>query len=178
MTRIIIIGNGGTGKSTLGEKLGKILNLKVTHLDKMTFKPGWIRVDEDEFKNKLSEIISERDWIIEGWSYHSTLKLRLEASTIIIYLKYSILICYWNAFLRHLKYFYRQNPYDPPDSPILKKTNKMVKAIWKVYKEYEPELQGMLKDYEGKKKILVFENRKELNMFVKKLESSKCLMSR
>lgn len=178
MTRIIIIGNGGTGKSTLGEKLGNILNLKVTHLDKMTFKPGWIRVDEGEFIKKLSEIISGRDWIVEGWSYHSTLRMRLDASTIIIYLKYSIYVCYWNAFLRHLKYFCRQNPYDPPDSPILKKTNKMVKAIWKVYKEYEPELQGMLKDLEDKKRILVFENRKELNKFVKKLESSKCIMSR
>ncbi|MDQ3021062.1 MAG: topology modulation protein [Bacteroidota bacterium] len=40
MKRILIIGNGGTGKSTLGEKLGKILNLEVTHLDKMTYNPG------------------------------------------------------------------------------------------------------------------------------------------
>ncbi len=170
MTRIIIIGNGGTGKSTLGEKLGKILNLKVTHLDKMTYKPGWIRVDEGEFRKQLSEIISERNWIVEGWSYHSTLRMRLEASTIIIYLKYSIFICYRNALLRHIKYFYRQNPYDPPDSPILKKTNKMIKAMWKVYKEYEPQLQEMLKEFESEKRILVFENRNELNRFVKKIE--------
>lgn len=173
MTRIIIIGNGGTGKSTLGEKLGKILNLKVTHLDKLTFKPGWKRVDEDEFRKSLSELISERNWIIEGWSYHSTLRMRLEASTIIIYLKYSIFICYWNALLRHIKYFYRQNPYDPPGSPILKKTNKMVKAIWKVYREYEPELCEMLKEFEKDKKVLIFESRRELNMFVKKLETAK-----
>lgn len=173
MTRIIIIGNGGTGKSTLGERLGKILNLEVTHLDKMTFKPGWIRVDEDVFRKQLNEIISKENWIVEGWSYHSTLRMRLEASTTIIYLKYSIFICYRNALLRHIKYFYRQNPYDPDGSPILKKTNKMVKAIWKVYKEYEPELQEMLKKYETEKKIIVFERRRDLNKFIKKLEAAK-----
>lgn len=169
MTRIIIIGNGGTGKSTLGEKLGKIFNLEVTHLDKITFKPGWIRVDEDEFRKQLNEIISKEDWIVEGWSYHSTLRMRLEVSTIIIYLKFSIFTCYRNALIRHIKYFYRQNPYDPEDSPILKKTNKMVKAMWKVHKEYEPELQEMLKEFKNQKKIFVFERRKDLNEFVKKL---------
>ncbi len=40
MTRIIIIGNGGTGKSTLGDKLNKILNMEVFHLDRRTFLPG------------------------------------------------------------------------------------------------------------------------------------------
>ncbi len=170
MTRIIIIGNGGTGKSTLGEKLGKILNLEVTHLDKITYNPGWTRVDEDVFKKKLAGIISKENWIIEGWSYHSTLRLRLEASTIIIYLKYSIFICYWYAFIRHVKYSYRQNPYDPDNSPILNKTGKMVKAMWKVYKVYEPELQQMLKEFEHTKRLLVFESRKDLNRFLKKTE--------
>lgn len=175
MTRIIIIGNGGTGKSTLGEKLGKILNLEVTHLDKMTFKPGWVRVDENEFRKNLDEIISKENWIVEGWSYHSTLRLRLEASTIIIYLKYSIFVCYWYALIRHIKFSYRQNPYDPDNSPILNKTGKMVKAMWKVYKQYEPELQEMLKEYGNTKQLLVFENRYDLNEFLKKVEINKSI---
>ena len=172
MTRIIIIGNGGTGKSTLGDKLSKILNIDVTHLDKITFKPGWIRVDEEEFKKNLTDIISKEDWIIEGWSYHSTLRMRLEASTIIIYLKYSVFFCYWNALLRHIKYSFRQNPYDPDSSPILKKTSKMVKAMWKVYKEYEPELQTMLDEFKDKKNILTFGKRKDLNEFVNKVKKN------
>lgn len=166
MKRIVIIGNGGSGKSTLGEKLSKILNIEVTHLDKITFKPGWIRVEESEFRKTLDEIISEENWIVEGWSYHSTLKKRLEASTVIIYLKFNIFFCYRNALLRHIKYSFRQNPYDPPNSPILKKTNKMVKAMWKVYKVYEPELQQMLEELKERKKIFVFENRKEVNRFL------------
>lgn len=173
MTRIIIIGNGGTGKSTLGANLSKILNIEVTHLDKITFKPGWIRVDEAEFIENLNRIISKENWIIEGWSYHSTLRMRLEASTIIIYLKYSIIFCYWNAFLRHIKYSFRQNPYDPVDSPILNKTSKMVKAIWKVYKVYEPELQKMLDELKDEKVLLTFMKRKDLNRFVREVETNK-----
>lgn len=166
MIRIIIIGNGGTGKSTLGERLSGILNINVTHLDIFTFKPGWIRVEESEFRKILQEKMSGENWIIEGWSYHSTLKERLDNATIIIYLKYNIVICYWNALLRHIKYSYRQNPYDPPDSPILKKTGRMVRAMWKVYREYEPELQIMLNGLEAQKKIYVFKSRKELQKFI------------
>jgi adenylate kinase family enzyme len=36
--KIIIVGNGGTGKSTLGEKLGKELNIPVSHLDRLGLK--------------------------------------------------------------------------------------------------------------------------------------------
>ncbi len=31
--RILIIGNGGTGKSTLADRLGKEYDIPVTHLD-------------------------------------------------------------------------------------------------------------------------------------------------
>lgn len=166
MQRIFIIGNGGTGKSTLGEKLGKILCKKVYHLDKLTFKPGWIRTEEEEFKKTLDKIISGESWIIEGWSYHSTLKKRLEAADVIIYLKFPVHICYLYALKRHISYSFRQNPYDPEDSPILFKTKKMIKAMWKVYKEYEPELNVMLNKME-KKNIIVFNKRVEVNEFIK-----------
>jgi len=156
MTRIIIIGNGGTGKSTLGDKLSRILNIEVFHLDKMTFLPGWERVPEEKFRNKLHEAMQKENWIIEGWSYHTTLKKRLEEASVIIYLKFPIYVCYIYALERHIKYSNRQNPYDPDNSPILNKTVKMVKAMWKVYKEYEPEFQLMLEEIKSKKEGFMF----------------------
>ena len=176
MTRIIIIGNGGTGKSTLGDKLSRILDIEVFHLDRMTFMPGWERVPEEVFRKKLDEAIIQENWIIEGWSYHSTLKKRLEEANVIIYLKFPIYVCYTYALERHLKYSYRQNPYDPDNSPILRKTFKMVKAMWKVYKEYEPELQTMLEKVRDKKKLYVFEKRKEVNKFIEDVLSKKMVI--
>jgi adenylate kinase family enzyme len=35
MKRILIIGSGGAGKSTLARHLGEILNIEIFHLDKL-----------------------------------------------------------------------------------------------------------------------------------------------
>jgi len=40
MDRIMIIGCGGAGKSTLARKLGEKLSIPVVHLDKLWWKPG------------------------------------------------------------------------------------------------------------------------------------------
>jgi adenylate kinase family enzyme len=49
MTKIIIIGNGGTGKSTLGDQLSRLLSIPIYHIDELTMKEGWERVPESDF---------------------------------------------------------------------------------------------------------------------------------
>jgi len=34
MDRILVLGSGGAGKSTLAKQLGKLLNIRVDHLDR------------------------------------------------------------------------------------------------------------------------------------------------
>jgi hypothetical protein len=160
--RIIIIGNGGTGKSTLGEYLSRELSIPVTHLDQLSMRPGWQYVTEREFTEKLLSIISGETWIVEGWAFHSTLQMRLRAATTIIHLDYPIWHCYWNALKRHIRYSFKQNPYDPPNSPIWKKTKKMAKAMWFVYKKYEPEARQWLGQLRHKQ-VLIFSSRRQLN---------------
>ena len=159
--KIIITGNGGTGKSTLADKLGKLLKLPVTHLDTITFGRNWVRLDETEHRKILYEILSGNNWIVEGWSYQSTMKERMDAAEIIIYLAYPPWFSYMNACKRHLQYTFKQNPYDPPGSWIWKKTIRMFKAMNLVRKIYEPEFNLWLKDYYGKKMIFVI--KREVN---------------
>lgn len=164
--KIIILGNGGSGKSTLGEKLSKKLNIPVYHLDRLTFKTGWVRVDEKEFTEKLKNILSEENWIVEGWSYNTTIPMRLQAAELIIYLEFNVWLCNWYALKRHLQYTFKQNPYDPPNSNIWKKTIRMIKAMWMVHKIYEPQLWKLLHKYTETKTIVRVKNRKELNFFI------------
>ncbi|WP_343388145.1 hypothetical protein [Candidatus Amarobacter glycogenicus] len=42
MKRVLIIGSGGAGKSTLARHLGEISGLPVIHLDAEHWRPGWI----------------------------------------------------------------------------------------------------------------------------------------
>ena len=47
MERILIIGCGGAGKSTLARRLGEKTGLPVVHLDKLYWRPGWQHVTRE-----------------------------------------------------------------------------------------------------------------------------------
>ena len=52
MKKIMIIGSGGAGKSTLSVKISNILNLPLFHLDAIFWKPNWTPSTDQEFTNK------------------------------------------------------------------------------------------------------------------------------
>lgn len=167
MNRIIIIGNGGTGKSTLGARLGKKCNLPVIHLDQLGWDAQWTRVPETTFKKRLEEILQQPSWIIEGWSYQSTIPMRFNAADTIIYLAFPVWRAYWGATRRILQYFFRQNPYDPPNSPRRAVIWLTYKAMWRVYRHYEPEVRQLLTSTYAQKKIFVFHSRRKLKKFLR-----------
>ena len=50
MKRILIIGSGGAGKSTLAVKLSELLGLDVVHLDSYFWNPNWEKTPTDKWK--------------------------------------------------------------------------------------------------------------------------------
>ncbi|HJP33228.1 MAG: AAA family ATPase [Candidatus Latescibacteria bacterium] len=56
MNRVVIIGPGGAGKSTLARQLGERLGIEVVHLDRVFWRPGWVRVPREEQQQLLQEI--------------------------------------------------------------------------------------------------------------------------
>ena len=52
MERVMIIGCGGAGKSTLARQLGEVTGLPVVHLDKLFWKSGWVESSKAEIDEK------------------------------------------------------------------------------------------------------------------------------
>ena len=56
MERVMIIGCGGAGKSTLARQLGEKTGLPVVHLDQIYWSPGnWQHLEKEEFKHLFSK---------------------------------------------------------------------------------------------------------------------------
>lgn len=101
MERIVIIGCGGAGKSTLARQLGEKLQLPVVHLDKLFWRPGWQQVPPEEFDALLQTELAKEKWIMDG-NFNRTIAQRIARCDTVIYLDLSRFACLWGVVKRVL----------------------------------------------------------------------------
>ena len=93
MERIIIIGCGGAGKSTLARQLGEKLRLPVVHLDQIFWSPGnWHHLEKEEFDSLLLQEMEKPRWIMDG-NFNRTMLQRLGKCDTVIYLDFNRFVC-------------------------------------------------------------------------------------
>lgn len=109
MQRIMIVGNGGAGKTVLANRLGRLLAIPVTHLDALRYDSSWNIVPEERFAAAQREIITEPSWIIDGNSLHS-LPLRLAAADTVIIVDPPPWVCLRGILQRRRRYGGGQHP--------------------------------------------------------------------
>ena len=88
MQRIVIVGSGGSGKSMLARQIGAVLGLDVVHLDRLLWKPGWVRLPPQEQEAVSADTVSGSRWIVEG-DHLRTQPLRFAAADTIIFLDFT-----------------------------------------------------------------------------------------
>ena len=140
--RILIVGSGGAGKSTLSRTLGKRLNLQVVHLDSLFWNPGWIPTPKPEFLVKVKQELSKPEWIMDG-NFDSTLELRAKHADLIIFLDYSHIICLYRACKRAWTYRGTTRP-DMGEGCPEKIDWEFIRWIWRYPKDARPKMLELM----------------------------------
>ncbi len=107
--RILLIGCGGAGKSTLARRLGEKCGLPVVHLDKLYWTGEWEHLDKDDFDRVLEAELEKPEWILDG-NFTRTLPRRLKACDLVVYLDYPTRVCLWGAIRRVLRNYGKTRP--------------------------------------------------------------------
>src|ERR1700694_5834726 len=90
MKRVVIIGRGASGKSTLAVRLGEITGLPVIELDKFFWRPGLVATPRDQWVVVQEKLVAKNGWIMDGDLGHSdAVEVRLRAADTIIFLDFS-----------------------------------------------------------------------------------------
>jgi len=103
MKKIVVIGSGGSGKSTFSRRLGEILKIPVVHLDKLFWRPNWESTPKDEWLNIVQREVDRDSWIMDG-NFGGTREMRLRAADTIIFLDLPRWLCMYRILKRTLLY--------------------------------------------------------------------------
>lgn len=164
MERVVIIGCGGAGKSTLARKLGEKTGLPVVHLDQIWWAPGnWQNLEKEKFDERLMLELQKPRWTLDG-NFNRTMELRLDACETVIYLDYPRLICLKNWVGRVLKNWGRHR-IDMTEGCNEWFDPEMAKWIWEFNKTKRPRYYALLNRAEGKK-VVILKSRRQTQRFL------------
>ena len=101
MQRLVILGRGASGKSTLAKRLGEITGLPVIELDKLFWQPGLVATPHDDWAVLQEKLSAEDGWIMDGdLGPYDVVEVRLRRADTVIFLDFSVGRCAWRAILR------------------------------------------------------------------------------
>lgn len=162
--RVLVIGSGGSGKSTVSTRLGRILGLPVVHLDQLYWKPGWVETEKKEWAETVRETISRETWILDG-NYSGTLPERVEACDTVVFLDIPRLVCLWRVLVRVMRHHGRPRP-DMPDGCPEKLNIPFLVWIWNYPVRTRRKVLSLLSTYRGSKDVIHLRTRNDVESFL------------
>jgi adenylate kinase family enzyme len=64
--RVSVVGNSGSGKSTVARELALVLGVPHLELDGVFHQPGWVPLPEDEFRRVVGAVAAGDGWVMDG----------------------------------------------------------------------------------------------------------------
>ena len=163
MERVMVIGCGGAGKSTLARKLGEKTGLPVVHLDQIWWSPGnWEHLSREEFDVRLAVEMEKDRWVMDG-NFNRTLDVRLERADMVIYLDFPRWLCLRGWIGRVLKNWGRARE-DMAPGCNERFDPEMAAWIWNFNKQNRQRYLDKLQDWNGE--VCILHNRRQVRLFL------------
>jgi adenylate kinase family enzyme len=174
MQRIIILGPCGAGKSTFARQLTEVLGIPLVHLDKLYWKPGWVESENEDFLNRLKQILEQPTWIVDG-NYTGKMSSRFEAADTIIYMDYPKWIYFPRILKRIITSYGRVRP-DMAEGCPEQFDWEFIVYCWRFRRDTTPKIVRQIakcgqqiESVQGRKKILEFKRPKQLRLWLDQL---------
>ncbi|WP_054027652.1 DNA topology modulation protein [Bacillus sp. FJAT-28004] len=169
MKKIVLIGSGGSGKSSLAQKLGDILAIEVYHLDAIFWKPGWVGTPKEEQKTVQEELVSRESWIIDG-NYGGTIDIRLQAADTIVFFDLSKWVCIYRVLKRRVQYRNKKRN-DMAEGCEERINLQFLKWVWEYPEKQKPKILEKLHGISNEKEVIILKYPKDVRDFLEKVNS-------
>lgn len=166
MQRILILGCSGAGKSTLARQMSDILHLPVIHLDCEYWQPNWTPTPDDQFDQKIAQLIARDQWIMDG-NYHRTLPPRLARADTVIHLDFAR----WRCLTRICKRVLLNTKFNYARPDMAKGCAEQwdwefIEWVWNFKREIHPKNLELLRRAPHTAKVITLRNPREVTSFL------------
>ena len=110
MSRVVILGIAGAGKSTLARRISTELRLPLHQMDKIGWLPGWRLAGNEQVDREHERIMAAERWVIDGYGSRASMMRRCDLADTLILIDQPAWRHYWWAYKRNVKLLFRHNP--------------------------------------------------------------------
>ena len=165
--RILIIGSGGAGKSTLARTIAERTGLPLIHLDARYWRAGWVETPKAEWEQTVRELAAGPAWVMDG-NYSGTLDLRLAAADTVVFLDLPRIVCLRRIVQRWMRWRGRSRP-DIAEGCPEQLPWEFVRWVWSYPTRTRPKVLEKLRAVSHEKRVVVLRSAAEVDSFVESL---------
>jgi adenylate kinase family enzyme len=169
--RIAVIGPVGAGKSRLADELGRLLGIRVIHLDTLFWKPGWVPTPLDEFDAMQRRRLAGESWVVDA-QFDDMLPDWLHAADTVVFVDTSPLRCLWRVSRRRLA---RQESVGTPagsePARFHRSLLKFLRNQWRYRRTVRRELLGELARERDRRRVVVLRRGSDARAFLSDMDS-------
>ncbi len=162
--KILVIGCGGSGKTTFARRLAACTGLPLIHLDALFWRPGWDPTPPAQWHSQVEEPVRRAAWIMDG-NYGGTLDIRLAACDAVVFLDIPRLVCLWRVLRRQLQHG-GQNRAELPAGCPERLSWEFVKWIWTYPARRRGSILQRLSELEDGKRVFVLRSSRDMDGFL------------
>ena len=170
MQRVLVIGCGGAGKSTLSKQIGRCTGLPVIHLDAHYWNEGWRETPQESWQETIRALVTGDAWVMDG-NYGSTMERRIAAADTIIFLDLPRWLCFWRILGRRIRYHGRTRPDMGPGCDERVEW-EFLRWVWNYRKHRRPAILQRLAELDGHKEVMILKSRADVERFLQQLSST------
>jgi len=167
MRRVVVIGNGGGGKSSLCAALARATGLPWVEVDQLQFGPGWQRIDPAVVTARIDDVIARDAWILDGFGPWATIEARCQRADTLILVDHPLWVHFWWAAERQIAAARGEARLGGPDDcPLEQKTEWMFRTLWRVHHELRPRLLDLAERFGGRLTVHHIRSPEALDAFI------------
>ena len=163
MRRVVVVGSGGSGKSTFSTELGRLTGLPVIHLDREYWRPGWEETPKDEWNARVAQLLAGESWIMDG-NFGGTREMRMHAADTIIFLDLPRRVCLYRVLKRTLRYYGTTRP-DMSEGCNERLDFEFIGWVWSYKHRSRKRLLAELESFENKR-VFTLRNQRQVREFL------------